>query len=178
MTGSEVAAAHGLNSLRRLCAPVVARVRLVLSCGLTPQKLALTLCLGIAIGIIPLVWGTSLICFILAGTFRLNHIALQSVNCLLWPVNLALMVPFFKLGAWLFPGGPPLPQHIFSTPAPGAGFPALSLFGWLTLKAVAAWAVTALPAALLAYGIVRLAQLRSAARPRQPAVITNSNQTY
>lgn len=135
-----------------------------MSCGLTPQKLAQTLCIGIAIGIIPLVWGTSLICLVLAGAFRLNHIVLQSVNWLLWPVNLALMVPFFRLGARLFPGGPPLPRHLLATISLGSGTASARLIGWITLKAVAAWAVTALPLALLAYGILRFALPGAAVR--------------
>jgi len=143
------------NVWRLIASPVVSRVQAVMSCGLAPQKLALTLCVGIAIGIIPLVWGTSLICIIIAHVFRLNHIALQSVNYLLWPVHLSLLVPFFKLGARLFSWGPPVSLHILSTMARDPGLSSLNIIGWITFKAVAAWMVTVLPAALLAYRILR-----------------------
>jgi uncharacterized protein (DUF2062 family) len=140
--------------------PVFKRVQTIMSCGLTPQKLALTLCLGTAFGIIPLVWGTSLICVIIAQVFRLNHIALQSVNYLLWPVHLALLIPFFKLGAWLFPWGPPVPPQILTTLAQSPGMSSLNILGWITLKALAAWMVTVLPVALLSYGILRITTFR------------------
>jgi uncharacterized protein (DUF2062 family) len=148
------------NMWRVIASPVVKRLQAIMSCGLTPQKLALTLCLGIAFGIIPLVWGTSLICIIIAQVFRLNHVALQSVNYLLWPVHLALLMPFFKLGTWLFPWGPPLPGHLISTLLHTPGQFSLNVFGWLTLKALAAWLVTVIPAALLTYGMLRTTVFR------------------
>lgn len=161
-----VTVAHMLNNLWQLIAsPVVKRVRVVMSCGLTPQKLALTLCLGIAFGIIPLVWGTSLICIVLSQLFRLNHVALQSVNYLLWPAHLALLVPFFRLGAWLFPWGPPVPHHILAILTHGPGLSSLNILGWLTLKALAAWLVTVVPATLLGYGILKATVLNKITQP-------------
>ncbi|OGU09603.1 MAG: hypothetical protein A2X82_07645 [Geobacteraceae bacterium GWC2_55_20] len=138
---------------RRLTAPAVKRLRYVMSCGLTPQKLALTLCMGAALGVMPLLWGTTLICIMLAHIFRLNHVALQSVNYLLYPLQLALLVPFFKLGSWLFPWGPQLPPHMLSSLIRSSGLSSLNVFGWITLKSLTAWFVTALPAAMLAYWI-------------------------
>lgn len=153
-TGFDAAAAQPLKSLWRLiAAPVLKRLQAVMTCGLTSQKLALTLCVGTALGIMPLLWGTSLICLMLAHLFRLNHVALQSVNFMLYPVQLALLLPFFKLGAWLFPWGPPIPPNMFSTLINNPGS-SLHLLGWIVLTSLAAWLVTALPAALLAYGIL------------------------
>jgi hypothetical protein len=40
------------------------------------------------------------------------------------------------------------------------GLSSLGLFGWITLKALAAWMVTVLPVALLAYGIMRVTVTR------------------
>lgn len=153
---------------RLIAAPVVKRVQAIMSCGLTPRKLALTLCIGIALGIIPLVWGASLICIIIAHVFRLNHVALQSVNYLLWPVQLSLLVPFVKLGAQLFTWGPPVPPHFFSTLTRSPGLSSLNILGWLTLKAITAWMVTALPLALLVYGILRVTVFKEISQASGP----------
>ena len=139
--------------MRQMVSPALKRLQAIMIIGLSPQKLALTLCLGAAFGVIPLVWGTSLICLVLAYIFRLNHVALQSVNFMLYPVHLALLIPFFKMGSWLFPWGPPLPPHLLDTLIQNHEFP-LHLFGWITLKSLAAWMVIVLPAASLAYGIL------------------------
>ena len=138
----------------RLLSPAKKRLQGILSCGLTPQKLALTFCLGTAIGILPLVWGTTLICLLLAHVFRLNHVALQSVNYLLYPVQLALLAPFFKLGEWLFPWGPLMPPNMISSLIHDHSIPPLSVLGWITFKSLAAWLVTVLPVAVIAYGIL------------------------
>lgn len=153
-TGSSVVSAAWWHFLSRINSLVVQRLQAVLSCGLTPRQLVLTFCLGAALGIMPLAWGTSLICILFANFFKLNHAALQAVNYLLYPVQLALLVPFFKLGSWLFPWGPsPGSQHL-ATLFRNPDLHAVKILCWITLKSLAGWLVTVLPAALLAYVIM------------------------
>jgi uncharacterized protein (DUF2062 family) len=156
MTGFSVAAAQRLRHLwRRIASPVAKRLHAVMSSGLTPQKCAQTLCIGIALGTMPIVWGTTLLCIALAHIFRLNHVALQSVNYLLYPLQLALLIPFFRLGSRLFPWGPQVPPNMMSTLIHNPGLDTLQIIGWITLKSLAAWSVTALPLAMFTYGILR-----------------------
>ena len=138
-----------------------------MTCGLTPRKLALTICVGAALGIMPLVWGTTLICVLLAYLLGLNQVALQSVNYLLYPVQLALLVPFFKLGTWLFPWGPPVQPRLLASMIRNP-ISSLNILCWVTLKSLAAWLVTAIPAALLAYVILRAVAPRNIARTSGP----------
>jgi uncharacterized protein (DUF2062 family) len=170
MTGSEVRTTGPLPLfLRRIAAPFTTRVRTVLSSGLTPQKLALTLCIGSALGVMPLLWGTTLLCFLLAHLLRLNHVALQSVNYLLYPLQLALLVPFFKLGTWLFPWGPTLPPNIFLTLLHNPDFSSINFLAWITFKSLAAWLITVLPAALIIYGFLQVViAFRKTVRPATP----------
>ncbi len=139
-----------------------------MTCGLTPEKLATTLCIGTALGVLPLIWGTTLICIMLAHLFRLNHVALQSVNYLLYPLQLALLIPFFKLGTWLFPWGPKIPQRVFSELIQNPGFSSLNMLGWITLKSLAAWLVTAVPLLLFTYGILRAIISKQNSQKLQP----------
>ena len=104
VTGFNADATQLVQRVRwRLISHVINRLPSALTGELTPRKCALTLCVGAALGVMPLLWGTSLLCILLAHFFRLNHGVLQSVNYLLYPLQLALLVPFFKLGVWLFP---------------------------------------------------------------------------
>jgi uncharacterized protein (DUF2062 family) len=139
-----------------VAAPAMKRLQGVMTCGMTPKKLALTFCIGVAIGIMPLVWGTTLICLLFGHVFRLNQLALQSLNYLLYPVQLALLIPYLKLGAWLFPWGPTAPPNMFYSLFHSPGLDSLNLIAWVTLKSIAAWSVTALPLALFAYGMIRV----------------------
>jgi uncharacterized protein (DUF2062 family) len=161
VTGFKSDVPHRLTYLwNKISAPVTQRLQGVLSCGLTPRKLAQTICIGTALGIMPLVWGTSLICVIVAHVLKLNQVALQSVNYLLYPVQLVLLIPFFKLGMWLFPWGPNMPTNTLSGLIQNPGLSSLNLLGWIMLKSLAAWIVTALPVALLVYGIVWIAAFK------------------
>jgi len=76
--------------------------------GLTPEKLALCVSLGAVIGIFPALGWTTLLCFGVAWALKLNQPAMQSVNYLVYPLQLALLIPFFRLGESLF-GVPHLP---------------------------------------------------------------------
>ena len=127
------------------------RLKAILSSGLTPRKLLVTLCIGAALGLLPIVWGTTILCAVAAYVFRLNQVVLQSVNYLLYPLQLALIIPFCRLGARLFPWGPPFPAEILTYVLHGRGYGMINLFAWATLKAVAAWLMTVPPSALVLY---------------------------
>ena len=162
--GSSPSASKPLKRLWKIIVdPLMQRLQVVLSSGLTPQKLALTLCIGTALGILPLVWGTSLICFMLAHLFKLNHLVLQSVNYLLYPLQLALLIPFFKLGTSLFSWGPPLPLRFSATMIQHPGS-SLSILGWITLKSLAAWMVTVFPTLLLVCIVLKAAAHKNKVR--------------
>ncbi len=149
MSGFNRSANIQISGLWRLItSPVVRRIKLILTSGMTPRKLIQTIGVGAALGTIPLAWGTTLLCFIAASVFRLNHVVLQAVNFLLWPVHLALLIPYYKMGMWLFPGEPSIPPqfyaHIMDNPVASCHF-----LGWLTIKALAVWMITMLPSTLI-----------------------------
>ncbi|HJV34034.1 DUF2062 domain-containing protein [Geomonas sp.] len=126
----------------------------VLQQGLAPEQLALTVCLGTAVGTLPLMWGTTVICVALAARFGLNQAAMQAVNYLVYPLQIALFFPFFKLGAKYLPWGPSISAEMLQVALHGHLTSAISLLGWATLKAVGAWLVTVPPLALLLYPLL------------------------
>jgi hypothetical protein len=132
------------------------RLKAILTSGLTPRKLLATLCIGGALGLMPIVWGTTLLCVAAAYVFRLNQVVLQSVNYLLYPLQLALIIPYCRLGARLFPWGPPFPAEILTYMLHGQGGGMIKLFAWATLKAVAAWILTAPPLAFVLYQLLSM----------------------
>ena len=83
---------------RRLISPILNLLRQ----GVTPEKIALSVALGAAIGLLPaLGWSTTL-CAIAAIVLRLNLPAIQIVNYFMYPAQIALLVPFFRWGEKLF----------------------------------------------------------------------------
>src|ERR1019366_3377691 len=80
--------------------------------GISPRRLALTLALGFAIGCIPVLGIPTVLCALVALAFRLNQPAIQAANYAAMPFQLALIVPFVRLGAWLVPSVAPSPLNL------------------------------------------------------------------
>lgn len=78
--------------------PVVAQ----LTQGITPVKIALTVAIGSALALFPILGTTTILC-LLAGIFlRLNQPIIQAVNYLCTPIHL-VFIPFaLRWGEWLF----------------------------------------------------------------------------
>jgi uncharacterized protein (DUF2062 family) len=87
---------------RRFVAPIVA----LLTQGITPEKIALSLAFGIVLGIFPVLGSTTVLCAAAAVIFGLNLPAIQLVNWLIYPMQLFLLVPFIRLGEKLFRTAP------------------------------------------------------------------------
>jgi len=119
--------------------------------GVSPRKLAFTISLGIFIGTIPAVWGSALICAGLAAVFRLNHLGIQAANHLVYPLQLALIVPFYRIGADIFPWGPSVSLDIFSKGIKNAAMGSFVPIAVATLKALAVWFLVAAPVAVVLY---------------------------
>jgi uncharacterized protein (DUF2062 family) len=73
--------------------------------GITAEKLAFSMALGITIGSFPILGTTTIICTAIALAFRLNFPAVQIGNWLAYPLQIVLMVPFMMMGEHLFGSG-------------------------------------------------------------------------
>ena len=70
--------------------------------GMSLKKIALCITLGITLGIFPVLGVTTVLCTLAALAFRLNLPAIQLVNYMVYPAQLALLAPFYSAGSWLF----------------------------------------------------------------------------
>ncbi|MGA3046409.1 MAG: DUF2062 domain-containing protein [Terracidiphilus sp.] len=116
--------------------------------GVSPRRLALTLALGFAIGCVPVVGIPTLVCAVLAIALRLNLPAIQAANYAAMPFQLLLIVPFVRLGGWLFDVGPIRAAQataLLHTPATEVISQLAGLFG----PALLAWLLIAIPAVLM-----------------------------
>jgi uncharacterized protein (DUF2062 family) len=89
---------YGVNLLHRIEKKLLA----FLTMGISPERLALCIALGIALGLIPALGTTTILCSLAALMFRLNLAAIQAVNFAVYPLQLALLLPYWEAGAWLF----------------------------------------------------------------------------
>jgi uncharacterized protein (DUF2062 family) len=66
------------------------------------KKIALTLALGVGLGIFPVLGMTTVLCTFAALALRLNLPAIQAVNFIVYPLQIILLAPFYGAGNWLF----------------------------------------------------------------------------
>ena len=70
--------------------------------GMSTEKIALVLSLGIILGIFPVLGSTTVLCALAAIFFRLNQPLIQLVNYAVYPLQLFLLAFFYGVGNWLF----------------------------------------------------------------------------
>lgn len=87
---------------RRLVRPILNLLRQ----GVTPEKIALSLALGVTLGVFPVLGSTTALCAIAALLLRLNVPAIQLINYFVYPLQIALLLPFFRFGEKLFGAAP------------------------------------------------------------------------
>ena len=119
-----------------------------LSQGISPRRLALTLALGFAIGCLPMIGIPTALCLVLALGLRLNLPAIQAANYAAMPLQVALIFPFVRLGAWMFSSGS---HGAFNAQALAHGSPLKLIWasGSVAGQALGAWFVTAIPMVLV-----------------------------
>jgi uncharacterized protein (DUF2062 family) len=140
------------QSMTHVMRLVKEKILVFMSQGMTPRDLALALALGVALGTFPVLGATTMLCIIAGIALRLNLPAIQSVNWMISPLQLILLVPFFELGSALFGGG-----AVTVSVGDLIGLMRVDFFGTIraflvtTLKAICAWGLVAPIIAVLVF---------------------------
>jgi uncharacterized protein (DUF2062 family) len=159
----------------------IERVRLCLVQGISPRRLAATLSVGFVLGCIPLVGIPTALCLVVALAFRLNQPAIQAANYAAMPFQVALIVPFVKLGGKLTPrlGHPSLDLSVLAhspiqllthAPTQIVSTQVMQQLGILAGQAMLGWLLLAVPVAvvltLTLTGVLRRVPVLAAAEAR------------
>jgi uncharacterized protein (DUF2062 family) len=136
---------------RRIARPILELLRQ----GVTPEKMAMSLALGVALGVFPVLGTTTALCALAALILRLNLPAIQIVNYLVYPLQIALLIPFFRMGEKLF-SAPHLPLSLAQILAMAqASFWGATQFLWTTIwHSIVAWCFIAPVFVAVAYVIL------------------------
>ena len=149
---------------RRILQPILD----LLTQGITPEKIALSLAIGLAIGVFPMLGVTTLLCALIAVVLKLNLPTIQLVNYLVYPAQIALLIPFIRLGEKLS-GAPPLPLSVSQILAmiKADAWHAITFLWHSTMLAVVGWCLTA-PFFIVCFYLAALPILRYASRKTRP----------
>ena len=141
--------------------------------GITPEKIALTLAVGSALALFPIIGTTTLLCLLAGILLKLNQPIIQLVNMLCATIHFPVIVCLFRMGHWMYgvPNariGAGMIHHMLDTfwEDPGKFF---ERFGVDALHAIVAWAAVAPVWMLLVYAF-SLPVLREVIRRRILAV--------
>lgn len=138
--------------------------------GAKPDKLSLTIVLGLAMGIIPMVGVNSASCLLLALIFRLNVVIIQLINYMAFPLQIVLFYPFFKTGEFFFGRSQSeLGLSTFSNLFTRNWFEAFKLVIQANFRAVLAWLILMIPISFFSYFILKTMLLRYELRRQKVA---------
>jgi uncharacterized protein (DUF2062 family) len=116
----------------------------LLSQGVSPEKLAQCVAFGLVIAVFPALGLTTIMAAIVAIRFRLNMVAIQTVNYIAYPLQFMLLIPFFRAGERLFQepplslSGPDIMTMINKSP-----LEAIARLWNVTWHAAVVWAILA-----------------------------------
>jgi uncharacterized protein (DUF2062 family) len=149
---------------RKILDPLLA----LLKQGMSPNRLALCVALGIVIGNIPILGVSTLICAAIALVFRLNLPAIQIVQAAMAPTQILLIIPFVRLGEWILrvPPQPVSVQEGLALMAQGVGHAVVTLWKAI-VHAGLAWALVAPLAVLFFYKVLTPVFEHAATRTKQ-----------
>jgi uncharacterized protein (DUF2062 family) len=144
----------------------------VLKQGATPQRLALSVAVGVGVGLFPIFGTTTVMCVGVCLLLRLNQPASQLANHAMYPVQIPLILVFVRLGERLT-GAPPVPFNPARLLVELRAEPALFMkrFGITALHGILGWAVVA-PLVVAAIYLVLYPILKAMAERRARAVAT------
>ena len=109
---------------------------------LSPEQVALLLAVGLVLGLFPIMGCPTVFCLLAAFALRLNVVALQLLNNISSPLQLALLIPLERAGARLCGGGAL------------TGGSLAGQIGAAALHAVVGWACICVPAGVLLYFVL------------------------
>jgi uncharacterized protein (DUF2062 family) len=125
---------------RRLVNPLLAQ----LTQGVAPDRLAATLAVGTACSLFPFLGFTSLLNLLVGLRLRMNQPILQTLNQLLGPLHLLMILVYVRLGEWLWrtEGAHFTVGEVMRTFREETLVVFLERFGWAGIHAFTAWLVT------------------------------------
>ena len=131
--------------------------------GITPEKIALTIAAAAALGVFPLLGTTTALCLAVGIPLKLNQALMQLVNYLVYPLQIAGIYLFVRIGERLV-GARPMSFRVDEIITSFAKDPAAFMrkFGMTGVHGILGWFILMTPVALVVYATL-LPVLRRAA---------------
>lgn len=122
--------------------------------GLTPKELSQSIIVSGLISTIPILGVSTFIITTVSLKRKLNLPVMISLSYLLWPVQILLIIPFIRIGEFIFsvPRNPHSVDEIIAS-FQNSFFQTLSRLSFELLCGLGGWLLTAVPVAVVAYWV-------------------------
>jgi uncharacterized protein (DUF2062 family) len=149
---------------------VLIPVRIALKNGISHKRLATSLALGITLGLIPFYGMTTVLVGLVAIAFRLDFVMMQVVHYIVHPIQILLLIPFFKIGNMLvMQNSVDFTFGEYIALFKSNFWMALSELWKLNLSAIIVWGILSIPLFILLYRLFLASLIRFAPVPvRKP----------
>jgi len=140
------------NILQKFRDKLLVPIRLVPKNGLSAEKLAFSIAIGIVAGLFPVIGATTVVSLLLTWIFKQNILVVQSVQWALALVQVLLIVPFIRLGAFILQ----VPRCSISIEQINLAFKpgvleGIKAIGVLQLYGIFTWLLIAVPLGAICY---------------------------
>ncbi len=110
------------------------------------HKVALAISLGLVIGLVPFFLGLSIyLSLLVAWRFKLNHILIQLISNIIYPLQLLMFIPFLKFGTTLFSSQTPkFSFNIILSLVTNDPMESIRLFGLFNIYGILLWLIISL----------------------------------
>lgn len=132
-------------SMKRVFQKIKLTITRAMKQGWTPEQVCWSTAWGWTIGLFPIYGVTTLTLGVVGMIWKLNHSILQAFNYLVSPLKVLLIIPYIRLGEWMFQIQNPFQLSIpeFTRRFQAAPGETLSEFAMTFVHAIAGWAVAA-----------------------------------
>ena len=90
---------YGQNTLIKKWKNLVEKIKLQITQGSNPKQITHAICAGLFLGIFPVIGATTTLCILYAYIFKLNHVLIQGINYLVYPLQGILWIIFLRGGS-------------------------------------------------------------------------------
>ena len=125
---------------RRIVTPVINELKK----GITPEALALATAVGLFLCVSPIIGTTTVLCLFFGWLLRLNQVVLMTINLLSYPLQIAMILPFVRLGEFICRADPlPLEPTLFLEKFTASPRQFFQEFGMAGVHGILGWIISA-----------------------------------
>ena len=145
-----------LNIIESVTRKILIPFRLIPEAGLSADKLALSVTIGIIAGLFPVIGATTILSLFLTMLFRQNLLVVQSVQWIMALFQVLLIIPFMQIGAFILSQqATHINLEMINLAFKPGILSGIKTIGIFHLYAILTWTILSIPTGAISYFVFR-----------------------